>query len=81
MSLFDLGGGPGVAEVQCSRASCGAAASWNVNWRNPRIHSVDRVKIWLACPEHGDYLRDYLATRGFPVIVMPFGETVAEVPA
>ena len=69
------------AAPQCSRAGCREPATLNVNWRNPRIHSVDRVKIWLACPEHGDYLRDYLATRGFPVIVTPFGETVAEVPA
>lgn len=74
-------GSPDDAAPQCSRAGCRETATVNVNWRNPRIHSVDRVKIWLACPEHGDYLRDYLATRGFPVIVTPFGETVSEVPA
>ena len=55
-------------------------AAFHVNWRNPRIHSLDRVKIWLACTEHVDYLRDYLATRDFPVLVTDLGVTVASVP-
>jgi hypothetical protein len=67
--------------VKCSRAGCHAAAAWNVNWRNPRIHAIDRVKIWLACDEHRDYLREYLAARDFPVVVTPLGETVELVPA
>ncbi len=60
----------------CSRAGCAADAAWNVNWRNPRIHGADRVKVWLACDEHVDYLRDYLATRDFPVVVTPLDVTV-----
>lgn len=52
---------------ECSRAECHATALWNVNWRNPRIHAEDRVKVWLACDEHRDFLRDYLSSRGFPV--------------
>ncbi|WOQ68470.1 hypothetical protein RYJ27_06915 [Microbacterium limosum] len=56
----------------CSRAGCRADASWQVRWRNPRIHAADRRKIWLACPDHVDYLRDYLAARDFPVEVAPF---------
>lgn len=66
--------------AQCSRAGCRAAAAWNVNWRNPRIHPLDRVKVWLACDEHRDYLRDYLSARDFPVIVTPLGELVELVP-
>lgn len=54
---------------RCSRAGCGADAVWAVNWRNPRIHESDRVKIWLACVDHVDFLRDYLTTRDFPVAV------------
>jgi len=69
------------AAPRCSRAGCRELASATVNWRNPRIHSVDRVKVWLACPEHEEYLRDYLATRGFPVLVAPLGETVEGVPS
>ena len=52
-----------VARPTCSRAGCSSAATWTVNWRNPRIHSLDRVKVWHACDEHVDYLRDYLAAR------------------
>ncbi len=64
----------------CSRAECRNSAAWNVNWRNPRIHGADRVKVWLACDDHVDYLRDYLSTRGFPVVVTPFGQTVSRLP-
>ena len=42
-----------------------------MNWRNPRIHGPERVKVWLACDEHRDWLRDYLASREFPVEVTP----------
>lgn len=72
-------GEEGPPSIRCSRAGCSAPALWNVNWRNPRIHPEDRVKIWLACDEHVDYLRDYLATRDFPVVVTPFGTTVERV--
>ena len=63
----------------CSRAGCGAPASWWVNWRNPRIHGEDRVKVWLACEDHVDFLRDYLASRDFPVRVTAAGQTVERV--
>jgi hypothetical protein len=55
----------------CSRAGCRAVARWRVDWRNPRIHSADRVKTWVACDEHRDYLREFLAARDFPVTVAP----------
>ena len=55
----------------CSRAGCREAARWRIDWRNPRIHSPDRRKTWVACDEHRDYLRDYLAAREFPVEVGP----------
>lgn len=56
----------------CSRAGCRLPATMQVIWRNPRIHSPERRKIWLACDEHVDYLRDYLAARAFPVATEPF---------
>lgn len=65
---------------QCSRAGCRAPASWNVNWRNPKLHSLDRVKVWLACEEHREFLESYLSSRGFPVIVTPLGTAVDSVP-
>ena len=72
-------GSVGPDSERCSRAGCATDATWNVNWRNPRIHSEDRVKVWLACDEHVDYLRDYLSTRDFPVIVTPLGTSVERV--
>lgn len=76
-----IGGFAEDAPATCSRAGCREAATFNVNWRNPRIHSLDRVKVWLACDEHRVYLEEYLSTRGFPVIVTPLGESVAVVPS
>ncbi|MGO1235518.1 MAG: hypothetical protein ACTHY8_00425 [Microbacterium gubbeenense] len=55
---------------QCSRAECRADAARSVVWRNPKIHTIDRRKVWLACDEHVEYLRDFLASRAFPVTVV-----------
>jgi hypothetical protein len=73
-------GAEGPDTARCSRAGCSEAAGWHVNWRNPRIHSADRVKVWLACDEHVDYLRDYLSSRNFPVVVTPLGVVIDRVP-
>lgn len=66
--------------TRCSRAGCRLDAEWTIAWRNPRIHTPDRVKIWLACTDHREFLSDYLASRGFPVVVVPVGSTVHVVP-
>lgn len=65
---------------RCSRAGCREDSVWTVAWRNPRLHTADRVKIWLACGEHRDFLEGYLSSRGFPVTVVPVGVTVEVVP-
>lgn len=66
--------------TECSRAGCRAPASWRVNWRNPRIHPVERVKVWVACDEHVEFLNDYLQSRGFPVVVTTIGDSVERIP-
>lgn len=66
--------GMGEVDPRCSRAGCDEAAAWSVNWRNPRIHGPERVKVWLACHEHVDFLHDYLSSRGFPVELSPADE-------
>lgn len=63
MSL--LGSSPG--EEECSRAGCTTAAVWRIDWRNPKIHAEGRVKTWLACDEHLEFLREFLAARSFPL--------------
>lgn len=54
----------GPAEPRCSRKACREAASWQLLWNNPRIHTPERRKVWLACGEHRAWLEDYLSTRG-----------------
>lgn len=48
----------------CSRKACRQEAGWRLLWNNPRIHTPERRKTWLACAEHRDWLEDYLRTRG-----------------
>jgi hypothetical protein len=72
--------GLGEPGIRCSAAGCGEDAAFRVNWRNPRIHTPDRVKVWLACPEHRDTLADYLGTRGFPVQVTVLDVELDRVP-
>lgn len=60
----------------CSRAGCRETARFRVNWRNPRIHAADRVKVWAACDEHRGFLADYLRSRSFPVTVTDIHEDV-----
>lgn len=57
------------ATATCSRAGCRAPASWRIDWRNPRIHTGDRRKTWVACDAHVGYLREFLAARSFPLDV------------
>lgn len=55
--------------IDCSRAGCRSRAVWAIRWRNPRIHTADRRKTWVACDEHVGYLREFLRARDFPVEV------------
>lgn len=58
------------AGSECSRAGCREASAWRIEWRNPKIHDESRRKIWLACDEHVDFLREFLAARDFPIEVI-----------
>ncbi|WP_399521785.1 hypothetical protein [uncultured Gulosibacter sp.] len=67
-------------EATCSRAKCEAAATRRIEWRNPRIHSEDRIKIWLTCDEHLEFLLGFLKSRGFPVRLHAVDDPVNEEP-
>ena len=56
----------------CSRRGCRAAARWSLVWNNPRVHTPERRKTWLACDEHREHLADFLGQRGFLKDVEPF---------
>lgn len=55
--------GPG--ELVCSARGCQAPAAYDVLWNNPKIHTPDRRKHWLACNDHRDSLSAFLSARGF----------------
>lgn len=55
----------------CSAKGCRSAPEHAVVWRNPRLHTPERRKVWLACAEHRDHLRDFVQVRGFLLEVIP----------
>ena len=58
----------------CSAKGCQAAAAWALLWNNPKLHTPDRRKTWLACDEHRGYLADFLGARGFLKDVVPVAD-------
>lgn len=77
--MSSLGGAPTETRL-CSRAGCSESADWAIFWRNPKIHSLDRRKIWLGCDAHVEYLREFLAARSFPLEVAPIDQLAARPP-
>jgi hypothetical protein len=55
----------------CSAKACRHKATWAHLWNNPKVHTPERRKVWLACDDHRTSLGDFLSIRGFLV------ETVA----
>lgn len=64
MTDNDLGDGQ-PAERTCSAKGCQQTAHFDLGWNNPKIHTPDRRKHWLACTDHRDRLSGFLNTRGF----------------
>ncbi len=56
---------PEADELRCSARGCRADAAWGLRWNNPRLHTADRRKVWLACSDHRPQLEQFLAARGF----------------
>lgn len=63
---------PQSAFVKCSRKGCQAEATAEILWNNPKVHTPDRLKSWVACTEHVAYLQDFLVARGFWKQTRPF---------
>jgi hypothetical protein len=49
----------------CSAKGCRRPAAYQLIWNNPKLHTADRRKVWLACDEHRGSLSDFLDRRGF----------------
>ncbi|WP_312179820.1 hypothetical protein [Arthrobacter sp.] len=75
MNLLDqLSGGTASEErARCSRKGCRSDAAWQLLWNNPRIHTPERRKIWLACDEHRGWLEEYLQVRSLWKETLPLG--------
>lgn len=52
------------AEI-CSARGCREPARWQLLWNNPKLHTPDRRKTWLACDTHRESLEAFLGARGF----------------
>jgi hypothetical protein len=61
--------------LTCSARGCHEAATWSLLWNNPKLHTPDRRKTWLACDEHRDSLSEFLGARAFLRGVEPVGGT------
>jgi hypothetical protein len=62
----------GVEEpLTCSAKGCTAPAVWAVLWNNPRLHTPERRKVWLACDDHKESLSSFLGARDFLKDVVP----------
>jgi hypothetical protein len=52
-------------DVMCSAKGCRAAARHVLVWNNPKVHTPEREKTWVACDEHRSSLSEHLDVRGF----------------
>ena len=62
----------------CSAKGCRQTATWAHLWNNPKLHTPDRRKVWLACDEHRTSLGDFLSVRGFLAETVPADAIPAE---
>jgi hypothetical protein len=61
-------------EVICSARGCTAPAAFELRWNNPKLHTPERRKVWLACADHRDSLSDFLGARSFLREVVPLDD-------
>jgi hypothetical protein len=58
-------------EPLCSAKGCRRPATYALRWNNPKLHTPDRRKTWLACDDHRESLAAFLDVRGFLRDVAP----------
>ncbi|MET0693314.1 MAG: acetone carboxylase [Propionibacteriaceae bacterium] len=61
--------------LMCSARDCSQPASFDLQWNNPKIHTEDRRKHWLACADHRESLGAFLSARGFLRDVEPLPQS------
>lgn len=65
MSSFLFGASGGPDTLICSAKACRDRARFGIIWNNPKLHTPERRKVWLACPAHRESLSAFLSLRGF----------------
>ena len=65
MILMTASAADPVGALICSRQGCTADATFGMLWNNPKLHTPQRRKVWLTCPEHQEDFRLYLSSRNF----------------
>lgn len=73
LGLFGGPDGPEGPPI-CSGKGCRRPAEWVLVWNNPKLHTPDRRKTWLACAEHREHLSQFLGVRGFLKEVVAFAD-------
>lgn len=69
------GGADRVAgDLVCSAKGCREDAAWGLLWNNPRLHTPERRKVWLACDAHREHLEQFLGARSFWKQTVPVEE-------
>jgi hypothetical protein len=58
----------------CSAKGCRAPAVWVLAWNNPKLHTPERRKTWLACEEHREHRSQFRGVRGILKDVVRFEE-------
>lgn len=66
------------APLTCSAKGCREPAGWVLAWNNPKVHTPERRKTWLACEAHRESLGQFLSVRGFLKDVVPLARWQAE---
>ena len=56
---------PSEGPAICSARGCRAPAVHELRWNNPKLHTPERRKTWLACEDHRESLSQFLSMRGF----------------
>ncbi len=57
--------------LTCSAKGCVIEAAHQVVWNNPKVHTPDRRKVWLACDVHQETLAAFLSARDFWIETLP----------
>jgi hypothetical protein len=66
MDVLGLGADPVDPDaLVCSAKGCRADARWGLLWNNPKLHTPERRKVWLACDDHRAHLEQFLGARSF----------------